>query len=91
MNSTLDEANDEGDILGVDNKTWIQWVRHGDIIRLDHVATMPRRLHSHDEKPPVTDLEYHKEVRYVALDGSPIQIFRLTWHATKQWLRLPRL
>ncbi|KAI8367622.1 glycosyltransferase family 39 protein [Radiomyces spectabilis] len=61
MNSTLDLQN-EGDMLGSDNNTWVKWVRHGDIIRLDHASTAPRRLHSHDIAAPVSDVEYQKEV-----------------------------
>jgi dolichyl-phosphate-mannose-protein mannosyltransferase len=41
----------------------IEWVKDGDIIRLDHVST-DKRLHSHEVRPPMTDLEYHNEVRY---------------------------
>lgn len=63
LNSTLDAQNEPADKLGKDNTTWLQWVRHGDIIRLEHVATSPRKLHSHDESAPMTDVEYHKEVR----------------------------
>ncbi|CDH50297.1 glycosyltransferase family 39 protein [Lichtheimia corymbifera JMRC:FSU:9682] len=62
LNSTLDAQNEPADKLGKDNATWLQWVRHGDIIRLEHVATSPRKLHSHDESAPMTDVEYHKEV-----------------------------
>lgn len=63
MNSTLDAENEPADKLGSDNETWLEWVRNGDIVRLEHVMTAPRKLHSHDEKAPVTDAEYHKEVR----------------------------
>ncbi|KAL1932060.1 hypothetical protein VTP01DRAFT_9116 [Rhizomucor pusillus] len=62
MNSTLDAENEPADKLGSDNETWLEWVRNGDIVRLEHVMTAPRKLHSHDEKAPVTDAEYHKEV-----------------------------
>ncbi|KAI9323158.1 Dolichyl-phosphate-mannose-protein mannosyltransferase-domain-containing protein [Dichotomocladium elegans] len=64
MNSTLDGKNDDGraGTLGKDGETWIDYVRHGDTIRLEHVATSPRKLHSHDEHAPLTDVEYHKEV-----------------------------
>ncbi|KAF7721838.1 hypothetical protein EC973_004074 [Apophysomyces ossiformis] len=61
MNNTMEDSN-EGDVLGNDNKTWIQWVRNGDIIRLEHVITSPRKLHSHDIHAPVTETDYHKEV-----------------------------
>ncbi|KAG1233350.1 hypothetical protein G6F68_003622 [Rhizopus microsporus] len=50
------------DILANDNKTWLQYVRHGDLVRLEHVETAPRKLHSHDVAAPVTDTTYHKEV-----------------------------
>ncbi|KAM3582441.1 hypothetical protein VKS41_005085 [Umbelopsis sp. WA50703] len=39
----------------------IEWVNHGDIIRLEHVSTN-KRLHAHDLRPPMTDVEYHNEV-----------------------------
>ena len=51
------------DILGKDNKTWLEYVRSGDTIILEHVATAPKKLHSHDFPAPVTDTTYHKEVR----------------------------
>ncbi|KAG0190619.1 hypothetical protein DFQ28_001789 [Apophysomyces sp. BC1034] len=68
MNSTLEETN-EGDILGSDNKTWLQWVRNGDIVRLEHVMTSPRKLHSHDMKAPVSEAEHHKEVSAYGFPG----------------------
>lgn len=63
MNSTLDATNEPGDVLGSDDRTWLEWVKNGDTVRLEHVATSPRRLHSHNEKAPVTEADYHKEVR----------------------------
>ncbi|KAI7858918.1 Dolichyl-phosphate-mannose-protein mannosyltransferase-domain-containing protein [Circinella umbellata] len=62
LNSTLEKDNEPADVLGSDGKTWIQYIRHGDIIRLEHLNTSPRKLHSHDESAPMTDVEYHKEV-----------------------------
>lgn len=44
--------------------TDIEWVKNGDIVRLEHTSTL-KRLHSHEVRPPMTDLEYHNEVRYV--------------------------
>ncbi|KAF1804918.1 hypothetical protein FB192DRAFT_1276162 [Mucor lusitanicus] len=53
---------DTHDLLGSDNATHLEYVRNGDIIRLEHVATAPRKLHSHDVPAPVTDTDYHFEV-----------------------------
>jgi dolichyl-phosphate-mannose-protein mannosyltransferase len=36
-------------------------IKHGDIIRLEHMETK-KRLHSHDHRPPVTDKKTHSEV-----------------------------
>jgi len=41
--------------------TDIEWVKNGDIVRLEHTSTL-KRLHSHEVRPPMTDLEYHNEV-----------------------------
>jgi dolichyl-phosphate-mannose-protein mannosyltransferase len=40
----------------------IEYVENHDEIVLIHNGT-PKRLHSHDHRPPMTDLEYHHEVR----------------------------
>ncbi|KAI8380246.1 Dolichyl-phosphate-mannose-protein mannosyltransferase-domain-containing protein [Blakeslea trispora] len=50
------------DVLSNDQQTWLQYVRHGDLIRLEHVKTAPHKLHSHDFSAPVTDSDYHHEV-----------------------------
>ncbi|CAO3634459.1 unnamed protein product [Mucor hiemalis] len=50
------------DLLANDNATWLEYVRAGDLIRLEHVVTAPRKLHSHDIPAPITDTTYHKEV-----------------------------
>jgi dolichyl-phosphate-mannose-protein mannosyltransferase len=47
----------------VENPDELEWVKNGDIIRLEHVNTSPIKLHSHDHRPPVSDAEYHNEVR----------------------------
>ncbi|KAF9408717.1 hypothetical protein BGZ94_002217 [Podila epigama] len=39
----------------------LEYVKHGDYVRLLHVPTM-KRLHSHDQKPPVSEDENHFEV-----------------------------
>lgn len=51
------------DLMANDNKTPLQYVRNGDLVRLEHVETAPRKLHSHDEPAPITETTYHKEVR----------------------------
>ncbi|KAI7907634.1 Dolichyl-phosphate-mannose-protein mannosyltransferase-domain-containing protein [Cokeromyces recurvatus] len=50
------------DLLANDNKTWLEYVRDGDMVRLEHVTTAPRKLHSHNFPAPVTDTDYHREV-----------------------------
>ena len=39
----------------------LEYIQHGDIIRLMHTLTS-KRLHSHDHKPPMTEDENHFEV-----------------------------
>ncbi|RCH87257.1 hypothetical protein CU097_002945 [Rhizopus azygosporus] len=39
----------------------IEYIKHGDIVTLKHSDSV-KRLHSHDIRPPMTDLEYHNEV-----------------------------
>ncbi|KAG0222568.1 hypothetical protein BGW42_006469, partial [Actinomortierella wolfii] len=63
-----------------DNNNWIiqrvdgtipdtlQYVKNGDIVRLLHGPTH-KRLHSHDNKPPVTDNENHFEVSGYGFQG----------------------
>ncbi|CAM0142831.1 unnamed protein product [Umbelopsis sp. WA50703] len=45
-----------------ENDNELEFVQDGDIVRLEHVVTSPIKLHSHDVRPPVTDVEYHDEV-----------------------------
>ncbi|KAK9477113.1 Dolichyl-phosphate-mannose-protein mannosyltransferase-domain-containing protein [Lipomyces japonicus] len=44
------------------------FLKHGDIIRLQHVVTH-RRLHSHDVRPPVTEAEWQNEVSAYGHEG----------------------
>ncbi|CAO3651753.1 unnamed protein product [Cunninghamella echinulata] len=62
MNITEEEATPKHDVLGSDNETWLEYVRHGDVIRLEHINTSPKKLHSHDVKPPISDGDNYKEV-----------------------------
>ncbi|KAF9104382.1 hypothetical protein BGX29_001976 [Mortierella sp. GBA35] len=39
----------------------LEYIQHGDIVRLMHVST-DKRLHSHEHKPPMTEDENHFEV-----------------------------
>jgi dolichyl-phosphate-mannose-protein mannosyltransferase len=50
------------DMIGK-NQTHLEYVRNWDTVRLEHVVTSPRKLHSHDIDAPITDTGYHKEVR----------------------------
>ncbi|KAI8879130.1 glycosyltransferase family 39 protein [Backusella circina FSU 941] len=45
----------------VTDNTEIEYVQNNDEIVLLHNDT-PKKLHSHDHRPPMTDLEYHNEV-----------------------------
>lgn len=47
-----------------------QVIVHGDLVRLLHVRTH-RRLHSHDEIPPLSDPEWAREVSAYGADGFP--------------------
>ncbi|ORZ26890.1 Dolichyl-phosphate-mannose-protein mannosyltransferase-domain-containing protein [Lobosporangium transversale] len=46
----------------------LEYVKHGDYVRLLHVPTK-KRLHSHDQKPPVTETENHFEVSGYGHEG----------------------
>ncbi|KAI7829241.1 Dolichyl-phosphate-mannose-protein mannosyltransferase-domain-containing protein [Kickxella alabastrina] len=48
--------------------TALQQIKHGDIVRLLHWKTF-RRLHSHDERPPVTTNDYQNEVTGYGWEG----------------------
>ncbi|KAF9319895.1 Protein O-mannosyl-transferase 1 [Linnemannia elongata] len=48
----------------------LEYIQHGDIIRLMHTATS-KRLHSHDHKPPMTEDENHFEVSGYGYAGFP--------------------
>ncbi|KAI9275400.1 Dolichyl-phosphate-mannose-protein mannosyltransferase-domain-containing protein [Sporodiniella umbellata] len=50
------------DLYTEDGQQTLEYVRHGDYVRLEHVETAPRKLHSHDIAAPMTDTTYHKEV-----------------------------
>jgi dolichyl-phosphate-mannose--protein O-mannosyl transferase len=52
---TFHKINDE-EIIGV------EYIKHGDIVTLKHAGS-DMRLHSHEIRPPMTDLDYHNEVR----------------------------
>ncbi|KAI9312657.1 Dolichyl-phosphate-mannose-protein mannosyltransferase-domain-containing protein [Dichotomocladium elegans] len=46
----------------------IEYVKHGDIVRLVHNDSN-KRLHTHDHRPPMTDLDYHTEVSAYGFPG----------------------
>lgn len=48
--------------------TEIEYVKHGDVVRLMHPDSN-KRLHSHDHRPPMTDLDYHNEVSAYGFPG----------------------
>ncbi|PWY66288.1 PMT-domain-containing protein [Aspergillus eucalypticola CBS 122712] len=55
--------------LAWDNIT-AEYIEDGAVIRLDHLITR-RRIHSHDERPPVTDVDWQFEVSAYGYDGFP--------------------
>lgn len=62
-------------------------LKDGDKVRLVHVNTK-RRLHSHDEKPPVSERDWQKEVSCYGYDGfggdaNDDWIFEVVKHKTK--------
>ncbi|KAA8645666.1 hypothetical protein EYZ11_002492 [Aspergillus tanneri] len=62
----------DGEIEGPfawDNIT-AEYIEDGSVIRLNHLMTR-RRIHSHDEKPPVTDSDWQFEVSAYGFDGFP--------------------
>lgn len=60
----------------------LEYVRNGDHIRLEHFSSS-RKLHSHDERPQLTNRKEHHEVTYVFLlnhlDALPYSFFFLVW------------
>lgn len=40
----------------------VEYIKHGDVVKFLHTKSETKRLHSHDIRPPMTDLEYHNEV-----------------------------
>ncbi|KAL4894150.1 Dolichyl-phosphate-mannose-protein mannosyltransferase-domain-containing protein [Aspergillus ambiguus] len=55
--------------LAWDNLT-AEYVEDGAVIRLNHLTT-GRRIHSHDERPPVTDVDWQFEVSAYGYEGFP--------------------
>ncbi|KAG6254202.1 hypothetical protein E4U24_007664 [Claviceps purpurea] len=56
-----------------------QFVKNGDLIRLFHQPTH-RRLHSHDVRPPITDVDWQQEVSaygYEGFEGDANDLFRV--------------
>ncbi|OZJ06225.1 hypothetical protein BZG36_00764 [Bifiguratus adelaidae] len=54
----------------ITDNTPLKWVKHNDIVRFEHMNTQ-RRLHSHDIRPPVTEVDYHNEVSAYGYPGFP--------------------
>ena len=55
------------------------WMEDGSLIRLYH-ATTHRRLHSHDERPPVTEADWQQEVSaygYEGFEGDANDLFKV--------------
>jgi dolichyl-phosphate-mannose-protein mannosyltransferase len=54
-------------------------IKNGDVIRIYHTTTH-RRLHSHDQRPPVTEADWQKEVSaygYEGFEGDANDFFRV--------------
>lgn len=66
----------------------IEWVNDGDVVRLEHFSTN-KRLHAHDVRPPMTDVEYHNEVRYVRNNVSPYVFVWRCWFLLSTALMAP--
>ncbi|RMZ87162.1 hypothetical protein DV736_g5616, partial [Chaetothyriales sp. CBS 134916] len=55
------------------------WIKNGDVIRLYHLTTH-RRIHSHDQRPPVTEADWQQEVTaygYEGFEGDANDLFRI--------------
>jgi dolichyl-phosphate-mannose-protein mannosyltransferase len=54
-------------------------IKNGDVVRIYHMTTH-RRLHSHDQRPPVTEADWQKEVSaygYEGFEGDANDFFRI--------------
>jgi dolichyl-phosphate-mannose-protein mannosyltransferase len=54
-------------------------IKDGDVLRLYHITTH-RRLHSHDQRPPVTEADWQQEVTaygYEGFEGDANDLFRV--------------
>ncbi|CAG8490670.1 11501_t:CDS:10 [Ambispora gerdemannii] len=74
---TLYPHKDENNLWIINNKTKPEipfdeqdpiWIENGAIIRLEHITTN-KRLHSHEVRPPVTDVDYQNEVSGYGFPG----------------------
>jgi dolichyl-phosphate-mannose-protein mannosyltransferase len=57
----------------------VEKIKDGDVLRLYHVMTH-RRLHSHDQRPPVTEADWQQEVTaygYEGFEGDANDFFRV--------------
>ncbi|KAI8072409.1 Dolichyl-phosphate-mannose-protein mannosyltransferase-domain-containing protein [Gongronella butleri] len=94
MNDTKSDDVEKQGVLGSDNKTWLEYVQQGDVIRLEHVATSPKKLHSHNEKPPLSDSESYKEVSaygFVDYDGDANDFWTVAIHEANEGAKLQTL
>lgn len=65
--------------LAWDNLPEPQYIQDGTVLRLYHTPTF-RRLHSHDERPPVTEADWQYEVSaygYEGFEGDANDLFRV--------------
>ncbi|CAG8440042.1 13063_t:CDS:10 [Ambispora leptoticha] len=85
---TLYPHQDENNVWIITNRTKPEtsfeeqdpiWIENGAIIRLEHIAT-EKRLHSHDVRPPVTEVDYQNEVSgygFPGFDGDDNDLWRV--------------
>ncbi|CAG8551471.1 2149_t:CDS:10 [Paraglomus occultum] len=82
---TLYPHKDENNVWKIMNRTNIPYdgppvmVKNGDVVRLEHVATS-KKLHSHDIRPPLTELDYHNEVSaygFAGFEGDDNDLWRV--------------
>lgn len=56
-----------------------EFIKDGDVVKLYHITTH-KRLHSHDERPPVTEADWQNEVTaygYEGFEGDANDLFRI--------------
>ncbi|KAG9290307.1 hypothetical protein G9A89_007038 [Geosiphon pyriformis] len=88
---TLYSHKDDNNIWIIQNQTKPEipfeeqdpiWISNGHVIKLEHMQTA-KKLHSHDIRPPVTDIEYQNEVSgygFPNFEGDDNDLWRVEIH-----------